>query len=274
MFRLHIKRRGRVVEHQNRAVLCQCARNADPLLLSARKSDTALPDDSLVLFIHLLNEPACFGILCREAHRLHLKFLALSHLDVLLDRIREKEHILQNNRDVAAELMHIHLSHIHTVNLHRAVRHIVKPLEQIDDGGFAGAGRPHDTERLSCRNGNIDVLQNLLPVHDKVSVVKTDLSPDFVKHLWMLVVFDLRLLRINLADLLIRCYRGRHIVRQPAQHLHRPGTVPAVLHKRHQRTQCHLTVHDKNTAQDRRTNRKHLSHKRKQRVILCQYLCL
>ena len=32
--------------------------------------------------------------------------------------------------------------------------YIVKPLEQIDDGGFAGTGRPHDTERLSCRNGD------------------------------------------------------------------------------------------------------------------------
>ena len=87
MLRLHIKRRGRIVEHQDRAVLCQCARNADPLLLSAGKSDTALPDDSLILFIHLLNEPARFGVLRREAHRLHLKFLAPSHLDVLLDRI-------------------------------------------------------------------------------------------------------------------------------------------------------------------------------------------
>ena len=170
--------------------------------------------------------------------------------------------------------MHIHLSHIHAVNLHRAVRHIVKPLEQIDDGGFAGAGRSHDAERFSCRNGNIDVLQNLLPVHGKISMVKTDFSADFVKRLRMLLIFDLRLLLINLADFLIRCHRGRHIVRQPAQHLHRPGTVPAVLHKRHQRTQCHLTVHDKNTAQDCGTNRKHLSHKRKQRVILCQYLCL
>ena len=208
MLRLHIKRRGRIVEHQDRAVLCQRARNADPLLLPAGKSDAAFSDDGLILLIHLLNETARFGILRREAHRLHLKFLALSHLDVLLDRVREKKHILQNNRDIAAKLMHIHLSHIHAVDLHRTVRHIIKPLEQIDDGGFAGAGRSHDTERFSCRNGNIDVLQNLLPVHGKINVVKTDLSPDFIKHFRMLIIFDLRLLRINLADLLIRCHRG------------------------------------------------------------------
>ncbi len=33
-------------------VFCNGARNADPLLLSARKSDTALPDDGRILFIH------------------------------------------------------------------------------------------------------------------------------------------------------------------------------------------------------------------------------
>ena len=61
MLRLHIKRRGRVVKHQNLAFLGKRPRNADPLLLSAGKSDTALPDDSLVTVRQTLDEPVRLG---------------------------------------------------------------------------------------------------------------------------------------------------------------------------------------------------------------------
>ena len=105
-------------------------------------------------------------------------------------------------------------------------------------------------------------------------MLKLDPSLHFVEMYRLFPVADHRLLSVNLADLPVGCERRRDVIRQPSQHFHRPGTVSAVLHKRHQRAERHLTVHHKKSAKDRCADRQRLPHKLEQWIIAHKHLRL
>ena len=53
--------------------------------------------------------------------------------------------------------------HIDAVHQHFALRRVIEPGDQIDDGGFSAAGTADDADRLSFLNQEVDIAQRLFP---------------------------------------------------------------------------------------------------------------
>ena len=63
-----------------------------------------------------------------------------------LVRREADEYILHHQRYAASELFQAQILYIHAVDADRASGRVIKALEQVDDGAFAGSGGAHNAE--------------------------------------------------------------------------------------------------------------------------------
>ena len=81
----------------------------------------------------------------------------LSELYVGIDCVGEQENILHHRGNAFAKLAQCQIADRNTVEPYFTLPHIVKPLQERDDRGFPGTGRPHNTDGFARRQvkGNI-----------------------------------------------------------------------------------------------------------------------
>ncbi len=99
-------------------------------------------------------------------------------LYVFTDGIRKEKDILHDDEKYCCEAASGTDRGCRLVQIESYRRGVVKPLQKLDDGGFSGAGRAHDTDAFppaSTVEGNVmkDLMSVLLMERD---VVKLDFS--------------------------------------------------------------------------------------------------
>ena len=70
--------------------------------------------------------------------------------DVVGNGVHEKESLLGHNPDVAPQIFKGNVFDIDTIDGDFPFGDIIKPCNQIDDGGFSRAGSAHQADHLAC----------------------------------------------------------------------------------------------------------------------------
>ena len=104
----------------------------------------------------------------RRLHYLLVGGLGPAVADVLPDGPGEHEHILLYHADVPAQAALLYIPHVNAVHLHAAGADVVKPGQQLAQGGLAAPGGAHHRQALPRLDVQVDVLQHL----HAVAVVK------------------------------------------------------------------------------------------------------
>ncbi len=82
--------------------------------------------------------------------------------DVLADRAVEQPRVLQNHRELAAQLGAVPVANVHAVDLERARVHVIEALEQLDERGLARARGAHDGHGLAGQGRAGEVVDDRL----------------------------------------------------------------------------------------------------------------
>ena len=80
--------------------------------------------------------------------------------DILLNRSREQERVLQYHAEVAPQFVQIHFAYVHTIDADRSLLHVIKAQQQGKDRGLARAGVSNDGYRLSGLDGERNVAEH------------------------------------------------------------------------------------------------------------------
>ena len=80
--------------------------------------------------------------------------------DVGGDRVREQEALLEDEADVAPQVVQVQPAHVDPVDQQPAGRDVVEPRDQAHEDALARAGRPEDGDALARLHVEVDVPQH------------------------------------------------------------------------------------------------------------------
>ena len=83
----------------------------------------------------------------------------LREADILQDSSGEQESFLQNDTNLGMETFCLNIADVNAVDSNTALIHVVEAHDQVDQGGFAGAGSTYQTNHFTGLYFKIDVLQ-------------------------------------------------------------------------------------------------------------------
>src|SRR3990167_9700112 len=147
-FRLRVKPRSRLVEHEEGSIPNHGAGDGDPLALAAGERHAPLTDHGVVAFRHLLDELVSQGDL-GSAEDFSAARLRLAIGDVLPDRRMEEQSLLEHEANLLANRLLVQLPHVIAVYFYHSRVRFVKARNQTDDGGLACSRRTDDGCELS-----------------------------------------------------------------------------------------------------------------------------
>ena len=85
--------------------------------------------------------------------------------------------VLQDEAEEVSQLLQIHLPDVDAVYENAAARDVVKPKEQVDDGGLPGTRRTHDANPLARCHFERHVLQDeIIGVVRERDIVENDMA--------------------------------------------------------------------------------------------------
>ena len=142
-----IQRRGGLVQNQDRRVLQENPGNGNPLLLTAGQKCAPLAHIGLKALGHGQNVLVDFRLLCRRDDLLH-GGIRPAVADIFQHRIREQKHVLLDDADVLMEAPLGHVPDIQAVNGNAAAGYVVKPGNQLTQGGLSAAGGAYNGDGL------------------------------------------------------------------------------------------------------------------------------
>ena len=158
-FRVGVHAGRGLVEDEDARVKGQGAGKVDQLLLAGGKRTAAL--------LHRFVEAARQAL--DEVQRVHIKGglaqvgvgdLLVAEADVSGDGSAEQERVLEDDGEVLAQREQIVLAQVDAVEQDLAGGHVVEAHHQAGEGGFPGAGVPHDGHRLAGFDDEGDVFEN------------------------------------------------------------------------------------------------------------------
>ena len=166
---LHVDRARRVVEHEDRRVDEQRAGDRHALALAAGKRVAPLPDDRVVAIGHADDELVGVGRLgCGDD--LFDRGVGFAVGDVVPDRDREQERLVEDEADVCPQALERVLTHVLAVDVERALGHVVGAVQQSADGRLPRSGPPDERDGLPGLDVEVEV-----PEHPRaVGVVEAD----------------------------------------------------------------------------------------------------
>src|SRR6266851_3734523 len=83
-----------------------------------------------------------------------------AHDQVLVDRGREEDRVLEGHADVRAQGAQLKVADVDAVEEDLAFGHVVQTREQVGERRLAAPGAPHDAQRLPRFDGQVDVAQD------------------------------------------------------------------------------------------------------------------
>ena len=202
---LDVDRAGGVVEHQDRRVDQQRAGDRDPLALAARQRVAALADDGVVALRQRVDELVGAGGASRRPDLLERRVGAPVG-DVVADRGREQERLVEHDADLGAQAVEREVAHVVAVDLDRAAGDVVEARQQPRDRRLA-AGRAADhRDRLAGAQVQREVVEDQRPVAvGEADAVEADVAVAVGEVDRVGAVDDRRLLVEDLVDPLGRC---------------------------------------------------------------------
>ena len=158
LLHLDVDGTGGIVEHHHRWVDQQGPGDGDPLALATREGVAPLADHGVVAVGEVADELVSPS---RGGRRFDLlvggRWSAVS--DVVADRHREQERLVEDDTDVGPQAGLGELADIVSVEFDRAVAHVVEPGEQSGHGRLTRSGPTHDGHRLPWLNVEVEVGQ-------------------------------------------------------------------------------------------------------------------
>ena len=149
VFRIH--RRQCFVQHQDRRIAKQRARNGDALALAARQAYAALTDHRVIALGQARNEFMGVGR-CGRGFHFRLARPWFAEENIFADRAVKQIGVLINHRQLAAKIGEAEIAQILPAQPDRARSRVVLAQQQLHHGGFAATGRPDDADTLAFFN--------------------------------------------------------------------------------------------------------------------------
>ena len=84
----------------------------------------------------------------------------LAVLDILPQRDGKQQALLADDADLPPNRFQPHLPQIHAVDQNASLIHVIEAGDQVDERGFARAGRPDNRDDLARRDVQTDVVQH------------------------------------------------------------------------------------------------------------------
>ena len=164
-----------LVQQQNGAVLQNGPGYGDALALAAGEPIAILPGGGIVSLFHVSDEAVAVG---RPAGRLDFSIggIGAGVSDIVPDGVVKEEHILIHHGDLLQHPLRRHMARGPTANRNSAAGGFIVFGDQVQDGGLAGAGVPHDGGKFLVRYRKGSLLQHRLSRNiGEVHMVKGDL---------------------------------------------------------------------------------------------------
>ena len=170
LLHLDVDRARGVVEDEDGRVDEQCAGDGDALTLAAREGVAPLADDGVVAERQLQDELVSAG---GGGGRFDVGDIGRRApiSDVVPDRDREQERLVEHDADVGPQALDRHVPHVVAVDPHGAARDVVGPGEQARHRRLAGAGAADEGNGLAGVEMQVETRQHERPVLARVGEV-------------------------------------------------------------------------------------------------------
>ncbi len=232
-FGLHVNGCGGLVEHDDRGVAQDGARDGDALLLAAGEAESALADLGLVAVGHMediLVDVGRFGGLLNLLGGCVRAGIAY----IFRDGTVEEERVLKYRGDVVTQARERHVADIVAVDEDAALYRVVEAGDQLCGGGLAHAGRSDECDHHTRLTLEGDILED----RDAVAVVEADVverdsTLDFRERLRVGRILDLRRRVEDQRHTLGACQRLLQALKKICKARDRCVEEREIEHKRH-----------------------------------------
>ena len=198
-FALGVQSGGRFVQNQDLGLFDQGSSNGNSLLLSTRHiEDTSCADKGVHAF--LLVEHEVSACLVQGVFALFVGSVLVAVQQVVFNASHDHDGLLGNVADVFSQDFQVDVANVLAIKVDvSASSWVVKPLNELNNGGLARARGAHDGSRLSCFDCEVSLLEHGLVLREGRRVLEGDVGELdlFVKRkvlatLAILVVSDFR----------------------------------------------------------------------------------
>ena len=167
--------------------------NTKQLFLALRQASSVLCNHRIIAIGKPLDEAVGMGLLGR-LNDLLLRGFRLSHPYIVPDGSRPQPSLLKHHAVAGSQAPSGDIPDVRSVHLDGAAVHIIEPHQQIDHGGLAASGRPHDGHSLARPHLQIEVLYQLPIRHiGKMHSLQRHIALGVRQHPCPLLVRNLRL---------------------------------------------------------------------------------
>lgn len=153
-----------------------CAGDGEKLALSLAESGAVASEDGVVTLRQHTDEAVSVGELCcGDAFFIAGGWIAVA--DIFHDAAGEEVNILKNDAEGATQIVLADFFDVDAIVEDGAVVDVVKPIDQIGDGGFACPGGADESDFLSRLGVEGDVVEDLLGwCVAKIDVLETNIA--------------------------------------------------------------------------------------------------
>ena len=244
LFAFRIQGRCRLVQNQNARIFQDGTGDGHALALTARKIQPSFADLRVVALRQITNERIRIRRL-GGLDDLLVRRIQPSVADILHDRCAEEQRFLRHNANLLPQGIHRHVPDIQAIDPNITTVYIIKPWNEICNGGFSGAAGPYKCNHLSgfCRKRQIRKRIMLMIVGER-----------HMLHLHMSLDLRQRLCSRMILHAFLHIQHGKDAVHSrhrlldgsiyPGNALDRIGQIDRIGQKRHQRARRDLIVDD------------------------------
>lgn len=168
--------RGGFVEDHHWWIADGCAGDGEKLTLSLAESGAVAGEDGVVTLRQHTDEAVSVGELCcGDAFFIAGGWIAVA--DIFHDAAGEEVDILKNDAKGAAQIVLADFFDVDAIVEDGAVVDVVKPIDEVGDGGFSRSGRANEGNFLSRLGVEGDVVEDLLGwCVTKIDVLETNIA--------------------------------------------------------------------------------------------------
>ncbi len=145
--------------------------NREQLTLTLTQTTATLPKNGIVAITQARNELIGTRQLGRRNHLL-IGRLGAAVADVVHHRVAKEESVLQHHADLPAQRPQLYITHIHAVDGHAALRHVIEARQQVDHGRLACTRGADNRNRLPGLRHKVHVPEHRLARH----ILGTDIA--------------------------------------------------------------------------------------------------
>ena len=180
LLRLGVDVARRLVEHEHPRIVEQRPRDREPLLLAAGQTGPVLAQEGLV-GQRLAAEKVVGAGRLRGCKALFDRRLRPAVGEVLPDRSPKEKRFLEDDAEFLTQVVHRQVAEIDAIDRDAPLLHVVKPRQQADERGLAGAAPPHDPHHLSRPHLERHVAEDrLIAIVAECHVVEANCTADIL----------------------------------------------------------------------------------------------